>query len=300
MNNPSNLLHYILFGDFGLFTLTPRYLFLVLFPVLTLLGVFAQLLPRLPGLSSRPVARGYLFYCVVGLGCTTAALAALAQHGERRKSDFLNWMLILLVPCSSQIATAAAFASMVSFRVFLCYLLFTLLTMTCVYAVLLRFAPKPCAVSRAPLPSRRFFLWPVIKDAFTAVVRTIPPFACGSLIISLCIFLGLMDGLRALLGPALECFLRLPEEATELLLLNFLKRDFGSAGLLAFAGDGSFSATQLTTLLLMMTFSVPCFNTTVLLCKQRGLPAVYLWLGALALSLLVGKIAATVFFICGF
>ena len=51
MNNITTLLHVILFGDFGLLTLTPRYLFLVLFPIMVFLGVFGQILPKIPFLQ---------------------------------------------------------------------------------------------------------------------------------------------------------------------------------------------------------------------------------------------------------
>ena len=53
MNNITTLLHVILFGDFGLLTLTPRYLFLVLFPIMVFLGVFGQILPKIGNLFTH-------------------------------------------------------------------------------------------------------------------------------------------------------------------------------------------------------------------------------------------------------
>ena len=68
MNNITTLLHVILFGDFGLLTLTPRYLFLVLFPIMVFLGVFGQILPKIPFLQVfLRLHRSGLHHCGPGI-----------------------------------------------------------------------------------------------------------------------------------------------------------------------------------------------------------------------------------------
>ena len=77
MNNIAHLLSWIFFGDFGLLTVTPRYLFLVLFPIMVFLGLLGQVLARVPFLAKSHPLINQFFYTLLGLGCTTAALTAL-------------------------------------------------------------------------------------------------------------------------------------------------------------------------------------------------------------------------------
>lgn len=305
MYNLSSLLDCIFFGEFGLLTLTPRYLFLVLFPVMVFLGIFGQILPKIPFLKETSPAVNQLFYGVIGLGCTTCALAALSPLTESKSRSRMALILILLVPCSAQLTLLASFASMVTCRVFLVFLLFSVLFCAVLYLVLGFFLPLTDAMvkpeSAAPQVSLIQVLIQIIKDAFQGVCDTAIPFCIGSIIIGILLYFGVLDSLSALCAPILSDGFHLPPEAASLLLLNVLKRDFGAASLLSFAGSGTFTAAQLLTCVVMMTFSVPCFNSAVLLVKQQKLPgAICIWLGSLLISLLLGKIVCEVLFICGF
>ncbi len=103
MNNLLSLFQCILFGEFGLFTLTPRYLFLVLFPVLILLGFLRRLLPVLPFIRQAGPRTNQLFYSIAGLGCTTVALASLTSVHNQRAKRRMALILTLLIPCSAQL-----------------------------------------------------------------------------------------------------------------------------------------------------------------------------------------------------
>lgn len=298
MNNPPNLFSWILFGDFGLLTMAPRYLFLVLFPVMIFLGFLSQILVRLPIFNRHHSLANQFFYCVAGLGCTTAALASLHSIEDGKTRNRLVWMLILLIPCSSQLAIIATFATMVTFRVFAVYLCFTMFFIFSIYLLLNRLLPLSDVLMPICTKQQKFSPFHIIKDALLSVTDTIVPFAIGSVLVSLAMYLGILDWLCALLAAFMDHFLHLPPEATGLLVLNILKRDFGSATLLAFAGGGTFDAVQMVVLLIMMTFSVPCFNSSVLLFKQKKLPALIIWRGTLFISLLLGKIVSAVLLVC--
>jgi len=139
----------------------------------------------------------------------------------------------------------------------------------------------------------------VVRDAFFSVTSTIPSFCIGSILISTLSYCGVLDGIGEIFAPWLETSLHLPKEAASLFILNLFKRDFGSASLLHFAESGAFDACQLVTVMIMLTFCVPCFNTTVLLYKQEKLPmATLLWLGSLFICLLLGRLVSTILFIC--
>ncbi|MGN0659179.1 MAG: nucleoside recognition domain-containing protein [Emergencia sp.] len=293
------LLHFILFGDFGLLTMTPRYLFLILFPVMTVLGICGFLLSRVPFLSRSHPLVSQFFYCFLGLGCTTAALASLDSVRDASMRRRMIFMLILLIPCSSQLAVIATFACLVRLRVFLVYLFFSAVFIALLYAVICRFYPLseelvwfPQDRSSKSLPGQ---LCTIVRDAFLSVTGSAVPFCIGGILVSLAMYFGLTDLLTSALGPLLDRFTGLPPEAVSLLLLNVLKRDFSSASLLNLAGSGAFDGVQMVVLLIMLTFSVPCFNSTVLLFKQQKLPmACIIWLGSLCISLLFGGIVSRI------
>lgn len=295
MNNITTLLHSILFGDFGLLTLTPRYLFLVLFPIMVFLGIFGQILPKIPFLQKTSPLINQFFYGFIGLGCTTVALASLDYVKSPSMKTRMIWLLILVVPCSSQLAIIATFAAMVTLRVFLVYLFFCLVFMALIYFLVSRVYPLNEGLVKISSDTTSFHLFRIIKEAFLSVAETALPFCAGSIIISIAAYFGLLDLVSDAFGPFMEKFLHLPRESASLLVLNILKRDFGSASLLSFAGKGAFDAVQLIVMLMMMTFSVPCFNSSILLVKQQKLPkACLIWLGSLVISILIGKIVSLI------
>lgn len=291
MSSILSLLSCIFFGDFGLLTLTPRYLFCVLFPVMIFVGFLSAVLSRNKA--------GRWFPLIIGLGCTTAALASLDTVKENTLRRRLLWILVLLVPCSSQIAIIASFAAIVTLHVFLTYAVFSLLIIIGIYFLLSRI--YPLAYSQPQPTDRLTAIRPaaIIKEAFLSVTSTIPSFCTGSVIISIATYCGVLEGISELLAPWMERFLLLPKEAASLFILNLFKRDFGSASLLAFAERGVFDAVELLTVMIMLTFCVPCFNTTVLLFKQEKLPmASLIWMGSLFICLLFGRLVSTIFFVC--
>lgn len=299
MSNLTDLLSWILFGDFGLLTVTPRYLFCVLFPIMVFLGILGQVLSRIPFLTRSHPLISQFFYTLLGLGCTTAALTALDAVEKPSMRRRMIWILVLLVPCSSQIALMATFACLVTLRVFAAYLLFASLFTAALYYLISRIYPLDDGLVRLHQETASFSLVSVIREAFLSVTGTLIPFSVGSVLISLAMYFGLLDLICDASGPLLDRFLHLPPQAASLMVLGVLKRDFSSASLLSLAGSGAFDAVQLVVLLVMLTFSVPCFNSTVLLFKQQKLPmAVFIWLGSLSLSLFLGWLVSRVLLIC--
>lgn len=302
MNNNITLLAWIFLGDFGLFTAVPRYLFLTLFPVMVFLGILGQILVKIPLLQHTHPLINQFFYGLIGLGCTTAALASLGPMENHAMRLRMIWILILLIPCSSQLTLIFTFASMVTLRVFAAYLCFCTLFLGLIYFVISRFLPLNDHLSKPPAVTSGFGfsgLIHIIRTAFFSILDTALSFCVGSTIISILMYYGFLDWTSGIFGPFMEHFLHLPPEAASLFILSVLKRDFGSASLLAFAGGGAFDAIQLVVMLMMMTFSVPCFNSAILLIKQQKLPEAFvIWLGSLFVSVLIGKVVSTILLIC--
>ena len=311
MSGILTLLSWIFFGDFGLLTLTPRYLFGVLFPVMIFVGFLAAFLQG-PRVNHR-------LPLIVGLGCTTAALAAAENIKDDKLRRGTLWILVLLIPCSSQIAIIASFAAIVTLRVFLTYLVFVAIFGGTILLFLSKFYPFDVGGSVASngvtAPARKGVaakqasslgaavanLRPlsIIKDAFFSVTSTIPSFCIGTVIISVLTYCNVLDGISEIFAPWLQSTLHLPKEAASLFILNLFKRDFGSASLLAYAEAGAFDAVEMVVVMVMLTFCVPCFNTTVLLYKQEKLPmASFIWLGSLFVSLFFGRLVSAILFVC--
>ncbi len=299
MSSIFSLLYWILLGDFGLLTLTPRYLLGVLFPVMTGLGFLSAFLTRLPFLRKPSPLVNQLFYGISGLGCTTAAFALCQSVEDQKMHRRLLWLLILLVPCSSQLAIIVSFGAIVTLRVFLSYLAFTSLFMAAIYSILSKVYPLTSHLSPPSVITARIRPLEIIKEAFLSVMDTVPSFCIGSIIISVLLYCGTMDGICDIFAPFLQRFLQLPREAVSLFLLNLFKRDYGSASLLSFAETGAFDGIQLVVVMMMLTFCPPCFNSTILLYKQEKLPiASFIWLGSFLISILLGRVVSQVLLIC--
>lgn len=283
-----NLIEVIFFGDFGLLTLTPRYLFLVLFPIMILVGFASEILTKIPFMKKY-------FFHFIGLGCTTAALTALDDNPWHKH---LVLTLVLIIPCSSQLSLIATFVTLVTLRVFLFYLILAGLFVCTLLFFINKFdsvnkAYASCHNEVTEEAKKTLSIVHIVYSAFWSVISTLPTFCAGSVLISIAMYLGVLDYISEALSPLFSGFLNLPKEAITLLILNVLKRDFGSASLLAISVSGCFSAIDLIVVLIMMTFTVPCFNTSILIIKREGfLFFAKVFMLSLFVSLLAGKTAS--------
>lgn len=303
MNNISQytaaLFHSVCFGEFGILTTVPRYLFGILFPVLILLELSGQVLSRSSALRNTSARSCRLFYGFMGLGCTTLALAASENLSSAEVRRHINLLLILLVPCSAKLTIIASFASLVKFRVFAVFLMLFLFWSLIIYGLISLLCPfSSDTFTESAQPQSGSLLRCLIKavsEAFRSVCRTAPAFLSGSILISLADFSGFFYFLLPLAAPFLERFTCLPGKAAEILFLGILKRDFAAAALLSAVEEGVFDAIQLVVLVLMMLFSPPCFNSAVILAGQQKLPVTAaVWLGSLVLSLIVGRLSGKI------
>ena len=299
MKSLFSLLDYILFGEFGLLTMTPRYLFCVLLPVMVFLGFFSALLERIPHLQN---SRRSFFYGLAGLGCTTAALAASSSISNKGQRHRMVWILVLLIPCSSQITMIASFASMVTFRVFAAYLLFTGAAIAALFWLLNKVYPlTPLMADGSTSAAGPVHPFRICREAFLSVTSTIPSFCLGSTIISILTYLGFMESLSSIFAPLLNELLHLPQAAMHLFIVNLFKRDLGAASLLSFVEAGAFDGVQIVVIMVMLTFCVPCFNSTIVLFKQEKLPVtILLWLGSFCISFLFGFTVCHILLQCTF
>ncbi len=171
--------------------------------------------------------------------------------------------------------------------------------MAAIYFLISRIYPLNEGLVKISNDTSSFNLFRIVKEAFLSVAETALPFLRRQRHHQHSRPFRYSDFISEAFGPFMESFLHLPKESASLFVLNILKRDFGSATLLSLAGKGTFDAVQLIVMLMIMTFSVPCFNSSILLVKQQKLPkACMIWLGSLIISILIGKIVSMILSIC--
>ena len=101
-------------------------------------------------------------------------------------------------------------------------------------------------------------------------------FSLRSLMLFVLDRLGTLDALERVSRPLVNGFLGLPDEAVQVFIKTFIRRENGAAELNLVRGR--FDSVQLVVTLLVMTLLLPCVNSAIVLIKERGLRAATLML----------------------
>lgn len=315
------LISYVLYGDFGLFTIVPTFLFKILFPIITsfyLLQLFLiksnllQIISRKTDrfLHNIGLSANTLVPLVLGLGCVTVALGNLRLISEGRERRIAQILLCAVVPCSAQLVinTALVFQTgrqWIVLYIFLIFLIFLGLGLL----LNLLFPDTEGKVTASYRCGKKVFfrmpeilplLWEALKQGCVFLKETALPFALGNVIVSVLYYLGYVDMLCALAAPVVCGFLHLPAEAAAIFVLSIIKKDLGAASLLALFQGGAFSPEQSFVCIVMLTLFVPCFASVIILFKNEKIQiSVGIWLFCLLLSMTVGKILSCLLIVQG-
>lgn len=275
----------LLVHEYGILTLGLRYAVAIVLPVVgTFFVVFALLedsgyLPRLAllvdrllkplGLSGRA-----LIPLALGLGCGTMATLVTRTLETRRERVLATFLLALGIPCSAQLGVVmgvlagrplalAAWGAAVT------------VVFTAAGTLAARIVPgraAPFFLEVPPLrPPRPVNIWRKTTARMVWYFREVLPVFLAA---SIAIWLGRLTGLFPVIlsGLGRVCsWLGLPAEVSVVFLFGFLRRDYGAAGLYDLAPGLSTSALIVASVTL--TLFVPCLAQTVLMVRERGLPA---------------------------
>ncbi len=295
----------ILAGQFGLLTMAVTYLLGLLFPlvggfylVLSLLEDSGYL-PRIAILMDR--AMGYLglngqavIPLVLGFGCVTMAAITtriLATDRERRIAIFL---LALSVPCSAQMAFVTAILGTLGSGFMFLYAFLIFSVMVGVGTAAGRFLPGYTLPLLMDLPSMRLprpgnVLLKTWVRTCGFIKEAIPIFLGGALLLGLLRVTGLMERIERLMEPLLAGWLFLPGETANAFLMGFIRRDFGTAGIM----EMNLEPLQKFVALVTLTLFVPCIASTLVIIKERGWrEGAAMWLLIFALAFLTGGLVA--------
>jgi ferrous iron transport protein B len=83
--------------------------------------------------------------------------------------------------------------------------------------------------------------------------------------------IGALVVIAAVGRPIVTGLLGLPAETAQILVMGFLRRDYGAAGLFQLAHSGRLTGVQAVVALTVMTLFVPCVANFLMMVRERGL-----------------------------
>jgi ferrous iron transport protein B len=275
-----------LVGRYGLFTMAIPYAFAIVLPIVgTFFIAFSMLedsgyLPRvavmldrafrLMGLNGKAVLP-----MVLGLGCDTMATMTTRILGSRKERLQVTLLLALGVPCSAQLGVVLGMiggAGPGGAFVWAGVVIGVLLAVGMLAAGVL---PGERSDFILELPPLR---WPQLSNVLAKTAaqiewylkEVIPIFVAGTAALFVVDQLGWLAWLEAALAPLVTQWLGLPAEASGALLIGFLRRDYGAAGLFDLARQGLLAPAQVLVSLVVITLFMPCIATLMMIQREYG------------------------------
>jgi ferrous iron transport protein B len=109
------------------------------------------------------------------------------------------------------------------------------------------------------LARMEWYLWEVV-----------PIFVLGTAMLFVLDISGALVWLQTALAPLVVNWLGLPAEATNALLVGFLRRDYGAAGLFDLSRRGLLDPVQVLVSMVVITLFVPCVANVLMIVKEHG------------------------------
>lgn len=283
---PDSFLFTVFGGEFGVLTMSVRYIFGVLFPLVLGFYIYISILedcgylPRIAvisdgllnkiGLNGRAVIP-----LILGLGCVTMATVSTRVLTSNRERTIASTILAITIPCSAQLGVLIALmakAGGIKAWLVYCAVLFT--TLIVLGTILNKLLPGRSTSLILDLPPMRM---PNFKNIGRKTwVRTVvflkeaaPLFMLGSLLVAVLQATHMLEAIQNGLGPAIKAVLHLPYETAQVFIMGLVRRDFGAAGLYMMAER--LTHAQLLTCLMVITLFVPCFASATVIWKERGI-----------------------------
>ncbi len=295
----------VLFGEFGLFTMTMTYLLFILLPLV--IGFYFSLavledsgyLPRLAtlvdrllngiGLNGRAVIP-----LILGFGCVTMATITTRLLGTEREKRITTSILQYAIPCSAQLAVIAALLASAGLKATLIYAAVIFTVFVAIGTILDRILAgktSPLLIDLPPmrLPHLRNVMQKTWVRTFHFMKEAAPWFFIGALSVSLLFVSGLLQLWQDFLAPLTQGWLKLPAESATAFVMGLVRRDFGAAGLY----DMNLSVMQIVVALVTITLFVPCIASLMVMLKERGAKeGLTVWAGSWVLAFGVGGLVA--------
>ncbi len=295
----------LLFGEFGVITMTTTYLIFLLLPlVIAFYLVMAFLedsgyLPRLATMLDRTFNKLGLngkavIPIMLGFGCVTMASITTRILGTNREKTIVTAILQFVIPCSAQLAVIAILLSGAGVGPLLIYVAVISTVLISLSTILNKMLPGESSPLLIDLPVMQI---PRFRNIFKKTVfRTYGFmkeagfwFFVGALGVGIMQITGLLNIWQDILAPFTTTWLKLPKEAANAFVMGMVRRDFGAAGLY----DMKLTINQITVAIITITLFVPCIASFVVMLKERGWKeGLSIWFGTWITAFLVGGIVA--------
>ena len=283
---PFALVQDFLVGEFGLLTMALTYSFAIVLPIVgTFFLAFSVLedsgyLPRLAvmldrsfrvmGLNGKAVLP-----MILGLGCDTMATMATRILDSRKERIQVTLLLALGVPCSAQLGVLLGMVGGIGFWAMMVWGGVVVATMLVVGWLAARVIPGKQSDFILELPPMRLPEWRnvVIKTLARMewyLKEVVPIFVLGTALLFALDLAGALAWIQQALSPLVVGWLGLPIEATDALLVGFLRRDYGAAGLFDLAQQGLLDPVQVVVSMVVITLFVPCIANFLMIVKEYG------------------------------
>jgi ferrous iron transport protein B len=212
---------------------------------------------------------------VLGLGCVTMATMTSRILETRKERLQVTLLLALAIPCSAQLGVILGMIQVtgpVGAAIWAGVVMSTLLATGYLAA---RVIPGPTSDFVLELPPLRV---PSLRNiAIKTAARlewylkeVVPLFVAATAVLFVMDETGSLAVVERALSPVVVGWLGLPAAATGVLLIGFLRRDYGAAGLFALAGAGALTPAQVLVSLVVITLFVPCFATILMIVREHG------------------------------
>src|SRR5437764_3508064 len=276
-----------LVGQYGLITMGVTYSIAIVLPVVATfflmfgfledsgyiprLAIFSDRLFRTMGLNGKAVLP-----MVLGLGCDTMATMTTRILSTSKERLIAILLLALGIPCSAQLATIMGILGGISFAALLSLFGVVLGQMMLVGWLAARALKGERSEFILELPPIR---WPRIGNLLTKtrlriwwyLGEAVPLFLVGTVLLFVLDRAGALGWIAAAGRPVVTGLLGLPPATAQILVMGFLRRDYGAAGLFQLAHTGQLTGVQAVVALTVMTLFVPCVANFVMMVRERGL-----------------------------
>jgi ferrous iron transport protein B len=284
---PFPLLRDLFVGPYGLVTMGLTYAIAIVLPVVATfflmfgfledsgyiprLAIFCDRIFRVMGLNGKAVLP-----MVLGLGCDTMATMTTRILGTPKERLIAILLLALGIPCSAQLATILGILGGVSAAALTTLFAVVLGQMFLVGWLAARVLKGERSEFIMELPPIR---WPRLGNLLTKtrlrvwwyLGEAVPLFLIGTVLLFVLDRAGALVWMARAGEPIVTGLLGLPAATAQILVMGFLRRDYGAAGLFQLSHSGQLTGVQAVVALTVMTLFVPCVANFLIMVRERGL-----------------------------
>ncbi len=292
---PPGFIYDFFIGKYGLVSMGLTYALAIVLPIVTTFFIAFGLLedsgylPRLAILSDRifrfmGLNGKAVLPMVLGLGCDTMATMTTRILATKKERVIATLLLALGVPCSAQLGVILGISASLSIGAVLTIFGVVLSQMMLVgwLSSKLIKGERGDFIFEIP-PIRIPQLWNVWTKTWIRlkwyVKEALPLFVLGTVILFILDRLKIptpwgtqsgLDLIESALSPVVQGVLHLPKQAAQVLLLGFLRRDYGAAGLFAMVEAKTMDSVQIVVALITLTLFIPCVANFFMMIREHG------------------------------